>query len=226
MSIPPVRVLGAALRSLSVAVAALALSGCISLFPKADPSGLYRFGHAAPPAVASTSGSATGGAATEKTFGVFKTPTVFTRAAMGDRILTVTNGEAAYIAGARWVSPAVVLFDESVARAFEAESNPARLVTRGETAKAAMALRLEVRSFETDYVDGPKAAPEVLVEIRAVMTRSGDRALLGDKVFQTRVKASDNRVGAIVQAYDQANSQVLTEVIAWVGEAGGKLPAE
>jgi cholesterol transport system auxiliary component len=217
MSIPPVRVSGAALRLLSIAAAALALSGCISLFPKADPSGLYRFGHGSPPAAASTS---------EKAFGVFKTPTVFTRAAMGDRILTVTNGEAAYIAGARWVSPAIVLFDESVARAFEAESNPARLVTRGETAKAAMALRLEVRSFEADYVDGPKAPPEVLVEIRAVMTRSGDRALLGDRVFQARVKASDNRVGAIVQAYDAANTQVLTEVIAWVGEAGAKLPAE
>ncbi|WP_426012836.1 ABC-type transport auxiliary lipoprotein family protein [Caulobacter sp. DWR2-3-1b2] len=205
-----------ALRSLAVAATALALTGCISLFPKADPSGLYRFGTAAPAATS---------APVEKSFGVFKTPTVFTRAAMGDRLLTFTNGEAAYIAGARWVSPAIVLFDEAAARAFEAESSPARLVTRGETGKAAMALRLEVRAFETDYVDGPKAAPEVLVEIRAVMTRNGDRALLGDKVFQTRVKASDNRVGAIVQAYDQANSKTLADIITWVGAAGAKLPA-
>ena len=205
-----------ALRSLAVAATALALTGCISLFPKADPSGLYRFGTVAPAATS---------APVEKSFGVFKTPTVFTRAAMGDRLLTFTNGEAAYIAGARWVSPAIVLFDEAAARAFEAESSPARLVTRGETGKAAMALRLEVRAFETDYVDGPKAAPEVLVEIRAVMTRNGDRALLGDKVFQTRVKASDNRVGAIVQAYDQANSKTLADIITWVGAAGAKLPA-
>lgn len=205
-----------ALRSLAVAATALALTGCISLFPKADPSGLYRFGTVAPAATS---------ASVEKSFGVFKTPTVFTRAAMGDRLLTFTNGEAAYIAGARWVSPAIVLFDEAAARAFEAESSPARLVTRGETGKAAMALRLEVRAFETDYVDGPKAAPEVLVEIRAVMTRNGDRALLGDKVFQTRVKASDNRVGAIVQAYDQANSKTLADIITWVGAAGAKLPA-
>jgi cholesterol transport system auxiliary component len=212
------------MRALRVAAPALALSlalsGCISLFPKADPSGLYRFGHAAPPAA-----SAPETAPTDKAFGVFKTPTVFTRAAMGDRLLTVTNGEAAYIAGARWVSPATVLFDEAVARAFEAEPSRARLVTRGETAKAVMALRLEVRSFETDYVNGPKAAPEVLVEIRAVMVRSNDRALLGDKVFQARVKAADNRVGAIVPAYDAANAKVLSEIIAWVNDAGAKLPA-
>lgn len=213
------------LRTLSVArplllagalTLSLTLSGCISLFPKSNPSGLYRFGHDA--AAASTT-------PTEKSFGVFKTPTVFTRAAMSDRLLSVTHGEAAYIADARWVSPAIVLFDEATARAFEADDSRARLVTRGETIKAVMALRLEVRSFEVDYVDGPKAPPEVLVEIRAVMTRSNDRALLGDKIFVARVKASENRLSAIVPAYDKANSQVLSEIVAWVSDAGVKLPA-
>ncbi|MEJ2815312.1 MULTISPECIES: ABC-type transport auxiliary lipoprotein family protein [unclassified Caulobacter] len=204
------------LRTVAIAATAVALTGCISLFPKSNPAGLYRFGHVA---------AESSRPASDKSFGVYKTPTVFTRAAMSDRLLSVTNGEAAYIADARWVSPAIVLFDEAVARAFEADGSTARLVTRGEALKAAMALRLEVRSFETDYVNGPKAAPEVLVEIRAVMTRSNDRALLGDKVFVARVKAADNRLSAIVPAYDQAVDKVLTEIVAWVGEAGAKLPA-
>jgi len=208
------------LRTAAIAAVAVGLSmslaGCISLFPKSNPAGLYRFGHVA---------AESSRPASDKSFGVYKTPTVFTRAAMSDRLLSVTNGEAAYIADARWVSPAIVLFDEAVARAFEANGSTARLVTRGEALKAAMALRLEVRSFETDYVNGPKAAPEVLVEIRAVMTRSNDRALLGDKVFVARVKAADNRLSAIVPAYDQAVDKVLTEIVAWVGEAGAKLPA-
>lgn len=204
------------LRAGTIAAVAVALTGCISLFPKTKPAGLYRFGHAA------VESSRPAG---EKSFGVYKTPTVFTRSAMSDRLLSVTNGEAAYISDARWVSPAIVLFDEAVARAFEADGSTARLVTRGEALKAAVALRLEVRSFETDYVDGPKAAPEVLVEIRAVTTRSNDRALLGDKVFVARVKAADNRLSAIVPAYDQAVNQVLTEIVAWVGETGAKVPA-
>ncbi len=203
------------LRTAAIAATAVALTGCISLFPKAKPAGLYRFGHEA---------AASSAPAAEKSFGVYKTPTVFTRSAMSDRLLSVTDGEAAYIAGARWVSPAIVLFDEAVARAFEADNSRARLVTRGETAKAVMALRLEVRSFETDYVNGPKAAPEVLVEIRAVMTRSNDRTLLGDKVFVARVKAADNRLSAIVPAYDQAVGQTLSEIVTWVGEAGVKEP--
>ena len=207
-------------RSAAIAATAVALSltlgGCISLFPKDKPAGLYRFGHEA---VASSA------PATAKSFGVYKTPTVFTRAAMSDRLLSVTNGEAAYIGDARWVSPAIVLFDEAVARAFEADNSRARLVTRGETVKASVALRLEVRSFETDYLNGPKAAPEVLVEIRAVLTRSNDRALLGDKVFVARVKTSENRLSAIVPAYDQATGQVLSEIVTWVSETGAKVPA-
>ncbi len=204
------------LRTAAIAAVAVSLTGCISLFPKTKPAGLYRFGHAA---------AESSRPAGDKSFGVYKTPTVFTRAAMSDRLLSVTDGQAAYISDARWVSPAIVLFDEAVARAFEADASPGRLVTRGEALKAAMALRLEVRSFETDYVNGPKAPPEVLVEIRAVMTRSNDRALLGDKVFVARVKAADNRLSAIVPAYDQAVDQALTEIVTWVGEAGAKLPA-
>jgi len=40
-----VSILHTTLRSLTIAVAAVALTGCISLFPKSKPAGLYRFGH-------------------------------------------------------------------------------------------------------------------------------------------------------------------------------------
>ncbi|OYW30407.1 MAG: ABC transporter [Caulobacter sp. 12-67-6] len=202
-------------RGLAVAATAVALAGCVSLFPKTDPAALYRFGN--DPVAPVSKGPA--GAL----FGVFKTPTVFTRAAAGDRILTFTKGEAAYIAGARWVSPASVLFDEAVSRAFEADPGRARLIGRGEVAKSDLMLRLEVRSFETIYTDGPKAAPEVLVQVRGVLNRSSDRVLVGDQVFEARIRASDNRVGPIVEAYDSATGQVLGEVTAWVSAAGGAI---
>jgi cholesterol transport system auxiliary component len=203
------------LRGLAVAAAAAALAGCVSLFPKADPVGLYRFGN--DPVAPVSKGPA--GAL----FGVFKTPTVFTRASAGDRLLTITNGEAAYVGGARWVSPASVLFDEAIARAFEADPGRARLIGRGEVAKSDLILRLEVRSFEVVYVNGPKSAPEVLVQVRGVLNRSSDRALVGDQVFEARVKASDNRIGPIVEAYDGATGKVLGDITAWVSGAGGGL---
>ncbi|PIB91351.1 ABC-type transport auxiliary lipoprotein family protein [Caulobacter sp. FWC2] len=198
-------------RGLTVATLAVALSGCISVFPKTKPATMYRFGDADVSVTKAPTGAM---------FGVQKAPSAFTRAAAGDRILTVTNGEVAYIADARWVSPAFILFEEAVARAFENDPGRARLIGRGEVAKADLVLRLEVRTFEADYVNGPKSAPEVVVRVRGVLNRNSDRTLVGDQTFEAKVKAADNRVSAIVPAFDQANAKVLSDVVAWVNAAG------
>ncbi|WP_310212553.1 ABC-type transport auxiliary lipoprotein family protein [Caulobacter sp. BE264] len=201
-----------ALAQIATATAlALSLSACISVFPKSKPVGLYRFGDAEVSAPKAPPGAM---------FGVLKSPTVFTRAAAGDRMLTSTQGEVAYIADARWVSPAFVLFEEAVANAFQSDPGRARLIGRGEIAKADLVLRLEVRTFEAQYVNGPKAAPEVVVRVRGVLNNNQDRALVGDQIFEARVKAADNRVSAIVPAYDQATAKVLGEVVGWVNAAG------
>ncbi len=199
------------LRIAAVSAVAISLSACISVFPKTKPAGMYRFGQAEVSAPKGPPGAM---------FGVLKAPSAFTRAAAGDRILTSTNGEVAYIAGSRWVSPAFVLFEEAVARSFENDPGRARLIGRGEVAKADLVLRLEVRTFEADYVNGPKAAPDVVVRVRGVLTRSNDRSLVGDRIFEARVKAADNRVGAIVPAYDEAVAKVLGEVVGWVNASG------
>ena len=198
-------------RAATVAALAVSLSGCISLLPKTKPASLYRFGETEVSVPKGPPGAM---------FGVLKTPSAFTRAAAGDRILTSTNGAVAYIADARWVSPAFVLFEEATARAFENDPGRARLIGRGEVAKADLVLRLEVRTFEADYVDGPKAAPEVVVRVRAVLNRSSDRALVGDQIFEAKIKAADNRVSAIVPAFDQATAKVLGDVVTWVNAAG------
>lgn len=189
----------------ALAIAAVGLSGCVSLFPKSEPAQLYRFDAQVSPR------AAPGG----QPFGILKLATGFPRASAGDRILTVgSGGEAAYIAAARWVTPAAVMFDEQVAQAFQGAGR-ARLIGRGEVVKADYALKLDVHTFETRYDNGPKAAPLVVVSVRGVITKTGDRALVGDRVFTASVRAADNRVGAIVPAYDKAVEDVLTELIGW-----------
>lgn len=192
--------------ALLLALAAVALSGCVSLFPKSEPVQLYRF-QAAPSRQAAPAGPM---------FGVLQLATGFPRAAAGDRILTVgTGGEAAYVAGARWVSPAAILFDEQVAAAFQGAGR-ARLIGRGEVVKADYSLKLDVLAFETRYDQGPKAAPRVVVQVRGLLTRNRDRAVMGEQVFVADVRAADNRMSAIVPAYDRALAGVLGEIVAWV----------
>ena len=195
------------LARLAVAAAtALALSGCISLLPKTKPAQLYRFGQ--PPAAAATASSP------GVQLGVFRANGVFQGEAGGDRILTVTGGKAAYIAQARWVAPASVLFDEAVLAAFDASPGHVRLISRGEQGKADYALRIDVRNFETHYDAGPDSAPTVLVRLRVALARS-DRTGGGDAILESRVTAGDNRVSAIVAAYDKATAEVLGKLVAW-----------
>ena len=196
-----------ALRLIAAAGAASLLAGCISVFPDADPSQLYRFEGALQPDRATAPGSST--------FGVFLPSSGFTEASSGDRILTMTGPEAAYIASARWVAPAEVLFQEAVERAFEVNPGPARLVGRGGLRQAERTLRLDVRRFEAVYDNGQKAPPEIVVRVQAGLVARNDRSFVGEQAFEARVRADDNRVSEIVEAFDEATAEVLTELVDW-----------
>lgn len=196
----------ALLRLAAVGASALTLSACVSLLPKTKPAHLYRFGQ---PVAAEAVNAAVG------SVGVLRSGATFQSEAAGDRLLTITSGKAAYVAQTRWVAPAAVLWDEAVTASFDADAGPVRLVVRGEPAVASYVLRLDVRNFETHYDQGAKAAPLVVVRVRAVMTSTTNRGLVGEKLFEKRIRAGDNRVTAIVPAYDRAVGELLTEVVAW-----------
>src|SRR6185437_5776461 len=128
-------------------------------------------------------------------------------ASAGDRLLTVTGNEVAYIDGSRWAIPASQLFQQAVDRALSAPGGPTRLVGIGESSQAKLRLRLQVTHFEARYLAGAKAAPTVFVSVVATLDRQ-DGALVGEHPFEATVAAGDNRVGSIVQAYDQAAAKV------------------
>jgi len=199
----------AALRLGAACAMALTLAGCISVLPKSKPASLYRFGQT-PVASESVSPSAPGAQV-----GVFKAGGLFQRESAGDQILTVTDGKVAYIARARWAAPATVLFDQAVQTAFDADPGPAQLVWRGEPVSSRFSMRLDVRNFETHYDQGPKAAPQVVVRLRALIVPATDRDRPVEQVFEAQVRAGDNRVGEIVAAYDRAMGKVLKEMVAW-----------
>ncbi|WP_297693990.1 ABC-type transport auxiliary lipoprotein family protein [Phenylobacterium sp.] len=201
---------GAFLRLGAAMAIALALSGCVSLLPKSKPAQLYRFGatHAQP--TRRPPGSST--------VGVFWSDGAFQRESAADRILTVTGDKVAYIAEVRWAAPAEVLFDQAVFDAFDAAGGRVRLAPRGAPAPTDFVLRVDVRDFETRYESGPNAAPTVLVRLHATLTRDRGHTLLSDQLFEARAPAADNRVGAIVAAYDKAVNDVLAQLVAWTNE--------
>jgi cholesterol transport system auxiliary component len=192
---------------LATAFATVSLGGCISLLPKQKAAQLYRFGteEAATAAPAGSDARVTIRAA----------PTSFQRSAAGDRILTTNGNEAAYIAGARWVTAASVLFDDAVARAFGANSGPARLLARDEPMVADCVLKLDVRTFEVRYDHGRGSAPTVVVELYAALV-GRQKATGVSQLFRAEAPAGTDAVHSIAAAYDVAVGKVLGEMVAWV----------
>ncbi len=201
---------GAVSRAILIGACAFSLSGCISLLPKSKPAQLYRFGNAVAPST---------DAASAAKIGISRGRGNFDRASSGDRILTVEGEQIAYIAEARWVSPAAVLFDEALARSFGEAAGPARLLSRGESGRADYVLNFDVQDFETVYENGPGAAPIVVVRMAVNLTRMRDRSLVAQDIFQARVSTSDNRVSAITAGYDKAVAETLGKLVTWVNRA-------
>lgn len=186
---------------------AAGLAGCITLFPKEKPIQLYRFDAA----VQAAQGSG-------RSFSVRTTPTDFDTAAAGDQIMTVDGDQVGYVNSGRWSSPANQMFDEAVAHGFAMAGDGAHLV--GPTSKATFRLHLTVSHFEARYTSGPTAPPTVVITLRAVLERQSDLSLVGAQSFEAEIPASDNRVGAIVTAYDAAATKVVGDMVAWVDEKG------
>jgi cholesterol transport system auxiliary component len=197
----------------ALVAASLTLSGCITLFPKATPVQLYRFGDQA-----SAAGAKAG--AEGAVFNLQRSFIVFDHAAQSDAILTTNGTETAYLAGSRWIAPAVILFDEAVDRAFNATGGPAHLIPRGEMGSAGASLKLDVETFEARYSGGKDAAPTVIVRVHGLLVRTSDRSVLADKIFDVQKPAETNRVSAIVHAYDGATTDAIGQIVAWTEVQG------
>ena len=188
---------------LAAAGVAVALSGC-ALLSSPDPVQLYRFGGAGAPATQSVADPVQ----------VKLRAVEFPQASQGDRLLGVTGTEAAYIAGARWVSPAAQLYSASLEGAFTAHARSVRLIGLRELTPTTRVLDIDVRSFETRY-DYAGGVPTVVLTARARLLRFPERTVVAEQTFEVSQPASENRIATIVDAYDVATRDLNSQIVAW-----------
>ncbi len=204
------------LRLAASAAVLTALSGC-ALLSSPDPVQNYRFGlpMAAPSAVGDTPAPLT----------VSIRRIEFPQATGDDKILGVTGLETAYIGGARWVSPASTLFDDSLKAAFANRADRIRVLGRREPGTPPLVLQVAVTTFEARYA-APGAVPDVVVTARAQLRSTPERRAGGgtirpeegrsvERVFTVTQPAGDNRVSAIVAAFDTATRDINTQIADW-----------
>lgn len=205
------------LKHIATITAAASLTAGCALLSTPDPVQMYRFGaseaamQAAPPAP------------TGQLRPVSMRRIQFSEAARGDRILAITGTQAAYVSGARWVSPADQLFTEALVGAFSDQSRNTRLIGPREFSRSALSLDIDVRSFEARYAyEG--AVPVAHVVARARILQLPDREVVDERLFTVSLPASDNRVSAIVAAFDAATADVSGQIVDWTDAAAANTP--
>jgi len=200
MTVNPNRLLKLALAG----AAGIALSGC-ALLSSPDPVQLYRFGSDVETTPRSPAGDPVP---------VLLRPVDFPFASRGDRVLGITGNEAAYIKGARWVSPAEDLYGASLRAAFASQATRVRLINQREASTAARTLDVEIQSFEAEYA-APETIPTVVLSARARILRYPERTVVEERSFTVRQPATENRVSAIVEAFDIASRDLNTQIVDW-----------
>ena len=191
-----------AVTGLVAASAALALAGCVSVFPQTKPARLYELS----PEVEAAPTAAPGRPPVDVRLESVR----FQQAAAGDRILTVNQGEAAYIGGARWVSPAETLFEEGLGRAFGQHASGVRLVPHSAVTGTTYALSVDVDTFQVRMEGG---TPTVETALRARLVRFPENRIVLDQRIDVTRKADADRVSSIVRAYDSALGAALTTLV-------------
>ena len=192
----------------AAAVLAVTLAGC-SLLSSPEPVQLYRFGDVQPSASTSTAG---------RTMLVLA-PIEFPAAARGDRILSANGGQVAYLGGARWISPAEVLFADSLHATFLRDARRVTVSDRREVPGSARVLDLDISTFEARYTNGVDYPPTVMIIGRARIV-GPDRAVVAEQIFQIEADAAENRVSSVTASFDEAVAGFNAQVVAWADANG------
>lgn len=198
------------IRSAAVLAAAGLMSAC-ALLSSPDPIQMYRFGVAAQALPADPIASPVQ---------VTLRRVEFPESARGDRLLGITGTEAAYIGGARWVSPAADLYTESLEVAFAGQARRVRLIGPRELTRGDSSLDIDVRTFETRY-DSPGGVPSVVIAARTRLMALPERTVEAERTFTVVQPARANTISAIVEAYDLASRDLNGQIVAWTDQAAG-----
>lgn len=197
-------IFGKRLAVASSALLSLALAGCGSLLGGGEKAVLYRLGGDIPVRQAAPAG--------EIPVRIFR-PSL-PAGADGERILTVTGREAAYLGGSRWVGPAPDLLRETIAAAVARTPGPAYVLNGGGSPN--FVLSTSFTRFAAFYDAGADRPPVVRIAVETELRRAGGAQPIAVAVHTSERRASDNRVSAITQAFDAASLEISDDIAGWL----------
>jgi len=129
-----------------------------------------------------------------------------------------------HFAGARWSAPLDEVVQDLALQAFRADAHVQNVHTDSSSFGSGYWLEIDVADFQVEYgASGSDSGPPTIhVRLAARLGASGDRHVLGQFEADVRESAADNRLTAIVDAYERAASAALGKIVADTGQSLGR----
>jgi cholesterol transport system auxiliary component len=119
-----------------------------------------------------------------------------------------------YYSNARWATDAPSAVQSLVIAALRRDGRFATVEPEGGAFASQYLLSLDLTHFEARYgADGP---PTIEVELVAGLGRRSDRSLLRSLTAHSSVRAQDDRMQAVISAFEQATGDALAQISASV----------
>jgi cholesterol transport system auxiliary component len=194
-------------------LAGFALVASCSIFPKTEPSDVYRLPSAQRDA------SAHHGTPQRWSLRLAKPQT--SEALNNPKIAVIPQGDliSSYKAS-RWSDPAPVLLRNRLLDGFQRDGRVPLLSTDDSNFQADLELGGNLQAFQTEYQG---TAASVVVRLDALLVRGYDQRILASRRFEVRQPLSDVKVPAVVTGFGQASDQLTAQVVAWTVEQGQKV---
>jgi cholesterol transport system auxiliary component len=117
-----------------------------------------------------------------------------------------------YYAGARWSGPLDQVIQDLAVQSFHEDAHLRNVSADASAFASGYWLEIEIVDFQAEY-SPEAAAPTIHVRLLGRVGSSGDRRILGTFEADTRQAASDNRLTAIVDAYEGAADAAFAEIM-------------
>ncbi|MBB4132395.1 ABC-type transport auxiliary lipoprotein family protein [Xanthomonas sp. 3075] len=129
-----------------------------------------------------------------------------------------TPGELQVYQGASWAQSATDMLEDSVVRAFEDSGKIAAVARIGTGIRSEYKLAIDLRRFESDYAG--QSLPSATIELNAKLLHSSDQRVAASRTFLVARPSSSTDIAAVAAAFEQAMTQVTTELVGWTLVSG------
>jgi cholesterol transport system auxiliary component len=116
-----------------------------------------------------------------------------------------------YYADVRWAGPLDEVLQDLAVQEFHINPGLRNVSADSSVFASTYWLEIEVADFQAEY-SADKAAPTVHVHLQARVGSSGERRVLGRFEPDIHEPAADNRMSAIVDAYNRAADEALAQI--------------